>query len=102
MYGSDDNGFQAVSAWLLAYFVLPLETLALSGLVWEAALEADVACRPVVGGDDSHRDAAGRADRRAVVVVSVALVRLLHKSSLVGVPWLAFIGRWRVAAVAAE
>jgi hypothetical protein len=66
----------------------------LSRLVGEAALKADVACRPVIGGDDSHRDAAGRADRRAVVVVGVALVRLLHKSSLVGAHW-AMTGRCR-------
>ena len=37
-------------------------------LVRESALEADIARRSVFVDDDPHRDAAGRADRRAIVI----------------------------------
>jgi hypothetical protein len=46
-------------------------TQTLQRIVGEATLEADVSRGPVLVNRDAHRDAAGWADRRAVVVVSL-------------------------------
>jgi hypothetical protein len=50
-------------------------------IVGEAALETDVSRRPVLLDSDAHRDAAGRADRRAVVV-GVSRLPFFHAISL--------------------
>src|SRR5881396_3860853 len=50
-------------------------------IVGKAAFEADVSRRPVLADGDTHRDAAGWADRRAVVV-GVSLLPVFHTVSL--------------------
>ncbi len=54
-------------------------------LVGESALEALIARRSVLVDDDPHRDAAGRADRRALVV-NLGLAILFHATSLARPP----------------
>jgi thioredoxin-dependent peroxiredoxin len=50
-------------------------------LVGESALEADIARQSLFVDDDPHRDAAGRADRRAIVI-GVTLALLVHAATL--------------------
>jgi hypothetical protein len=49
--------------------------------IGESTLEADVECLAVLVDDDPHRDAAGRADRRPLVI-RVGFALLLHAASL--------------------
>jgi hypothetical protein len=52
--------------------------------VRESALEADIARFSILVDDHPHRDAAGRADRRAVI--GVGLAGLFHAGTLAGGP----------------
>jgi hypothetical protein len=55
-------------------------------LVGESALEADVVRRSGLVDDNPHGDAAGRADRRPLVL-GLALALLFHAASLARLSW---------------